>query len=443
MSTLSTMFLSLLNHVCAVVLAICVGTSAVTQAASVSLPSYPLAVKHPYLSAWLPGNQAPNVAASQPQFWTGQSLNWPVLARINGQAYSLFGVPDAVSGIVAATTQSVSYTSSHTYFRLLAGAAEITLDFFSPVLPKAEDYVRQSLPYSYLTVSVVSTNGKTLSVQVLSGIDQTWTAQGGASQLNFTSSGSAEYFQFHNRSEIKFTEANDMATYGTVVFATSAGAGLTSTCGAASTVYSTFVKTGALTQSRTCSGESLAAFASNLGKIAGAAKNFTFAVGFDRTDAIDYLGQTQTGYYRSQWPTISGAVQYFLKDYSNALAQSFAFDNEIRSKSEAVSTAFGTQYADIVEASVRQTFGALELTVPASDLSATPSVFLKEISSDGNVNTIDLIFQSWPVFVSLNPDYIRFLLEPVLSYSGLPSSQGWPQSWVIHDIGTRKPENVP
>jgi len=353
----------ILNEACALVLATLAGIQVVTQAASVSLPSYPLAVKHPYLSAWLPGNQASNVAASQPQFWAGQSLNWPILARVNGQTYSLFGVPGTVRGVTAATTQSVSYTASHTYFQLQAGSAEITLDFFSPVLPGAQDYARQSLPYSYLTLSVASTTGRTLSVQVLSGIDQTWTAQGGASQLNLTSAGSAEYFQFHNPDEVKFTEVDDMATYGTVVFAASAGVGLSSACGAASSIYSSFAKNGALSASRACAGSNLAAFSSNLGKVSGSAKNVTFAVGFDRTDAIDYLGQTQTGYYRSQWPTIGAAVQYFLKDYSSVLATSIAFDNEIRTKSEGVSSTFGSQYADIVEASVRQTFGALELTV--------------------------------------------------------------------------------
>lgn len=362
-SFFSMRFFGILNQACALVLATLAGTPVVTQAASVSLPSYPLAVKHPYLSTWLPGNQASNVAASQPEFWAGQSLNWPILARVNGQTYSLFGVPSAVDGVTAATTKSVSYTSSHTYFELQAGSAKITLDFFSPVLPGAQDYARQSLPYSYLTVSVASTSGRTLSVQVLSGIDQTWTAQGGASNLNFTSSGSAEYFQFHNPNEIEFTEVDDMATYGTVVFAASAGAGLSSACGSASKIYSYFAKTGALSTSRSCAGTNLAAFSSNLGKVSGTAKNFTFAVGFDRTDAINYLGQTQTGYYRSKWPTIDVAVQYFLKDYGSVLATSLAFDDEIRSKSEGVSSTFGSQYADIVEASVRQTFGALELTV--------------------------------------------------------------------------------
>ena len=82
-----------------------------------------------------------------------------------------------------------------------------------------------------------------------------------------------------------------------------------------------------------------------------------------RADAINYLGQTQTGYYRSKWPTIPEAVEYFLQSYDDANAASKTVDKEVRQRAEAVSTAFGSKYADIIEASVRQTFGALELTV--------------------------------------------------------------------------------
>ena len=72
--------------------------------------------------------------------------------------------------------------------------------------------------------------------------------------------------------------------------------------------------------------------------------------------------------------------------------------------------------------------------VPVNNMTSDPVAFLKEISSDGNVNTIDFIFQSWPIFLSLNPTYLKLLLEPVMQYS---QAGRWPQPYVIHDIGTR------
>lgn len=48
------------------------------------------------------------------------------------------------------------------------------------------------------------------------------------------------------------------------------------------------------------------------------------------------------------------------------------------------------------------------------------------------------MFQTWPVFVSLNPEYIRMFLQPMMSYLERPRSDGWPWPWVIHDMGACK-----
>jgi hypothetical protein len=334
--------------------------------ASIKLPSYPVAVKHPYLSTWVPGRQLDDIASARPQFWAGQNLSWPVMARVDNFAYALFGVPDPwIDGPINARTVSVSYTSTHTLFHLTAGAVEVTLDFFSPVSPAPEDYALQSLPYSYLTVSVHNPTDSASSVQIAAGIDQTWTNQNGASQLNFTTTDSAQIFQFHNPDEILFTETDEaMATYGTVVWATSNDDATSHALGNVSEIFGGFAATGSVNSTEDHRYHDLAALSKDLGRIpAKETRNVTFAVGFDRTDAINYLGDIQTGYYRSQWPNIPEAVDFVLQNYDSAHSASQAFDKEVRERSEAVSDVFGKQYADIIEASVRQTFGALELTV--------------------------------------------------------------------------------
>ncbi|KAI7213858.1 DUF1793-domain-containing protein [Hortaea werneckii] len=433
-------------------LAVCADLS---NASTASLPSYPLAVKNPYLSTWVPGYQMNDSAHARPEFWAGQPLTWIVLARVNGKTYSLFGNPEDVGDTTAATTESVSFTSSHTFVNLTAGAASVTLDFFSPVLPRKEDYVRRSLPYSYLTVTAAPSGGENIEFQVLSAIDHTWTAQNGAASLNFSSYGSAEYFQFYNPSQIPYTEVDDMATYGSVLFGTTSNAGVTHRCAPAHKTINQFDTLGRLAgNDLSCSGSDLAALSKDIGSVKRhSPTKVTFAVGLDRREAIKYLGNTQTGLYRFVWPTEAEAIEYFLRDYESAYNTSLSFDAEVRARSRSVSDSFGDKYADIVEASVRQTFGAIELTasfdlspylndtnlhlkVPADDLGASPQAFIKEISSDGNLNTVDIIFQTWPVFISLNPDYIRLLWEPIMSYS---ASGRWPKEFAIHDMGTHYP----
>lgn len=112
-------------------------------------PSYPLAVRNPYLSTWMPSDRVARLPYADSQFWAGQELGWSVIVRVDGQAYSLMGVPDLESsGIHPATVRRAEFTATHTLFDLTAGPVSLTLDFFSPVSPS--NYVRQSLPFSKL-----------------------------------------------------------------------------------------------------------------------------------------------------------------------------------------------------------------------------------------------------------------------------------------------------
>ncbi|PCG95081.1 protein of unknown function DUF1793 [Penicillium occitanis (nom. inval.)] len=333
--------------------------------------SYALALAgltSPSLAGTVPGQLVSDAATAQPECWSGQKLTWPILSRIGGTTFTLFGAPDGVSGAIAATTTGVNYTSTHTFYR------------------DHHNYAEHSLPYSYFIVS--ATAAEATDIQILSGIDYTWTTQDGDAGLNYTKSETAGYFWFYNSDQTYYTESSDTATWGSILYGATTGDGLTYTCDTAANVYSNFTSNGNLSSTGTCGGSDLAAFSQNLGTVT--AGQGTFAVGFQRDLAINYLGSAQTGVH--------------------------PFDSAVRTKSEAVSSDWGSQYADIVEASVRQTFGATELTVPVDNTTASPQVFLEEISSDGNIQTIDVLFKTWPVYVSLNPGYLKMLLQPVLAY---------------------------
>lgn len=114
-------------------------------------PSYPLAVRNPYLSTWMPSDRVQQLPHADSQFWAGQELGWSVIVRVDGQAYSLMGVPDLKAvGMRAATVRRAEFTATHSLFDLMAGPVSFTLDFFSPVSPS--NYLRQSLPFSKITL---------------------------------------------------------------------------------------------------------------------------------------------------------------------------------------------------------------------------------------------------------------------------------------------------
>ncbi|KAL2042382.1 hypothetical protein N7G274_004872 [Stereocaulon virgatum] len=99
-------------------------------------------------------------------------------------------------------------------------------------------------------------------------------------------------------------------------------------------------------------------------------------------------------------------------------------------------------YYSIVALSTRQIMGAYVFTMPptggcinGSNMSE-PLMFQKEISSDGNVNTVDVMFPAMPFFLYANPELLRFNLEPLYQ-----NQEGgfYPNGYSMHDLGSNFP----
>ena len=137
-------------------------------------PSYPLAVRSPYLSAWIPGAYILDLPSSSPQFWAGQNLSWSIIARVDGVTYNLFGVQHPGIGTRSASVKSAEYTSTHSIFTLDAGPGAFKLDFFSPVSPS--NYLRQSLPFSMKSSQKLSRQKLTNELRLPDnlGVERQW-----------------------------------------------------------------------------------------------------------------------------------------------------------------------------------------------------------------------------------------------------------------------------
>ncbi|KAJ5112743.1 hypothetical protein N7532_000788 [Penicillium argentinense] len=400
-------------------------------------PSYPLAVRNPYLSTWMPSDRVQQLPYAESQFWAGQELGWSVMVRVDGQAYSLMGVPDLEgSGALPATVRHAEFTATHSVFDLTAGSVKLTLDFFSPVSPS--NYLRQSLPFSYLTVRVSGSNGR--DIQVYSDIDGRWTGREDRSVLDYEEHDDG--LVIHSLSvedSAKYAEASDMALWGKAILASrpSESSTLSASAGDPKTVREQFAKKGDLSgQEFTWSYGSIAALSHDLGIVHGEA-SINFVVGYEREAAINYLGEEYTGYYRAEYPTTHKALAHFLDDYNNAVLESWQLDQELKTFSTA---AAGSKYADIIALSTRQAYGGIDLTIPNHSLDTEDVLaFIKELSSDGNINTIDVIMPAFPIYWVLDPEWIRLMLEPVMRYL---DAGRWHLPYTIHDLGSHYPHAI-
>jgi hypothetical protein len=203
------------------------GTIAVTLGgAAVRPPSIPLAVRSPYLSTWLP---ATSLTAATPQFWNGASRTFVGLVRIDGQIYAWAGAPALSSGsaVTPLTAISTDVTATRSIFTAGAGGVQLVAEWLSPVEPG--NLALQSAPLTLLTVSVSFTDGNSHDVQVYADITGEWASSNENELIEWqtTADTTGRYWTVSLQSPDPLTENNQMANWGSVVWAAQRSSSLT------------------------------------------------------------------------------------------------------------------------------------------------------------------------------------------------------------------------
>lgn len=171
----------------------------------------------------------------------------------------------------------------------------------------------------------------------------------------------------------------------------------------------------------------------DLGSVGSEATSSLFTIGLCQSDAIQFLGKDGLNTVPSLWKNEVGddlaALSFFHKDHDESSKLSSQLDDQIAKDSKA---AGGANYAILTTLATRQAFGATQL-VGTSD---KHYLFLKEISSNGNTQTVDVIYPATPIFYYTNPELVKLMLDPHFENQ---ESGHYPNKYAIHDLGTHYP----
>ena len=390
-------------------------------------PATPLAVRSPYLSTWLAGDY---LAGEWAGFWTGRTTAMTGIARIDGVPYLFLGAPGLSRGM---TQTELTVTPTQSRFVLRGGGVELTVTFMSPIEPG--DLRRQSMPLSYISMQARSLDGKAHRVSLYVDISAEW-AHGDSNALvgwDSASSGGVRMLSFTPASPGVLAEHGDMASWGTVTWSTAERPGLTWQIGQDTVVRGAAGQLAGTVDSaqprRISDRWPVLGLNLDLGSVRGPSQPFVVSVGHVRTPAVSYLGTALSPLWTSYWPSWPGMIAEFHADAEKAFARSERLDDKVIGDARA---AGGDKYAALCALALRQAYGGTELVVRDGQ----PWAFLKEISSDGNVSTVDVLYPAMPVFAYLDPQYLRLLLAPVLDYA---EHGGWPKTFAEHDLGSSYP----
>lgn len=210
--------------------------------------------------------------------------------------------------------------------------------------------------------------------------------------------GGVAYHKVYRQTQLEYSEINQQTEYGYWYYATENVAALTHQSGADNTVRMQFIDNGYLANTADTNYRAINdaypvfGFSKDLGSVGSSSQSTLFQISLLQENAVQFLGANGVQPVQSLWTSYfsneTQAVSYFYNDYEQASSLSSTLDDKIASDSKA---AGGDDYLALTALATRQAFGALEFTNTPTE----PWVFMKEISSDGNVNTVDGECWSW------------------------------------------------
>ncbi|CAG8960693.1 hypothetical protein HYFRA_00013461 [Hymenoscyphus fraxineus] len=413
-------------------------------------PAIPLAVKSPYMNTWLEvgsggnGELAGNWPAPQPgdvAGTTGSVTGWAGLIKVDGTVYTWMGAPAVDGNFPQNVVQnSVEYTSQSSIFTSTAGKVNLKVTFTSPVTPT--DFQRQSIIGTYLNVEVSSNDGATHNVQIYADTSAEWVSihNTDVAEWSFSdSNGVLSYASWRQvQSEFNADYPDDAAHWGKWYWSTGSDSSVTHQSGGHQTVRRNFIQNGKLPSTQDNKFRAINddypvfGFAQDLGSV-DRTMNVLYTIVHAQSNAVTFLGAQGQVSVPSLWTSYfssdAALVEFFYKDIGSI---SNAIDDKIQSDSI---KAGGQNYATITTLSTRQALGAVQL----AGTTTKPYLFLKEISSNGNSQTVDVLFPAIPIYLYLNPTLVKLVLDPL--YENQESGH-WPHTYAIHDLGTNYPRVV-
>jgi hypothetical protein len=392
-------------------------------------PAVPLIAHDPYFSVW---SFADKLTDTDTVHWTGKRQPIHGLVRIggkDGKTYRWMGAEPEDAPAMEQTGLRV--TPTHTYYDFAAEGVKLTVEFFTPALPRDLDAL--SRPVTYLTVTASGDGAHDVALLIdvdpmiaVNTDDQpvTW-GRSHANGLNILSVGSRDQRVLHRPGD------NVRIDWG--YFRLGVPSSQQGEIQAAPEVMQGFAQDGVISSEddlnmpkRPRSGAAHLAVAFVLGRVQAPVTRHVL-LAYTQPFNIEYLERKLRPYWQRNGETVADMMGAAEQDYATLEERGKRFDEELRAD---LQKAGGPAYAQLATLAYRQTLAAHGF---AADVDGTPMLFPKENFSNGCISTVDVLYPSAPFFLFFNPALLEAQLKPVLEYAALPR---WKWPFAPHDLGT-------
>ncbi|KAH9007398.1 hypothetical protein EDB84DRAFT_1426288 [Lactarius hengduanensis] len=417
----------------------------------------PLFVRSPYLNCW--GNLSnepsnPRISQTttfsqvqQPRSGGDPSLDvldLVVLVRVDNITYLFLGNASTVNTTVNLTDVAVSPTQ--TKLTADAGPMQINLTFLNPI--EHEDWVKQSIPFSYMTLTAESLDGTAHAMQVYSDLNLGWSSGITQFALGYPTAETVAIDGHFNYAILPQPE------WGTLYYGMQSGVrgDITSNISEVPASRDLFRLNGVLGNldqiNNTAQDYNSTVFAisRDLGTIQATQDPVISVIGYDVNLVINYTdlsGATQQRklLYQDKYGGKGDILADFISDFANASSRAQALDLKILQQASPISGPLG----DLVSLATAQVYGSFHLTY-GIDADGTGDFNKSDVmafmrntgGSDTNrVNAVETLYSAFPAFMYIEPGLGGLFLEPLLR---LQASQIYAYPYAAADIGTNYPD---
>ena len=388
-------------------------------------PAVPLVTIDPYTSCW---SFADRLYDEWPRHWTGTECALCGLVRVDGKPMRFMGGPEVLAESVRQVALEVHAT--RTVYRFDAGPIELEVEFVSPLL--LDDLDLLSRPATYVWFRTRSLDGAAHDVRVYLDMTSQWAVNVPHQKVvwNRREAGQLAILGFRHELQPVLEKAGDdlRIDWGTSLLAVSRDS--SALVGDIDYCRMAFIDRGEpgdehllpMPRKSTYWGEPVLAVALDASSGEGVA-----LIGYDDEYSVEYFGKRLRAWWRRHG---DASPERMLNDaYAERHAvheRCKAFDAHLAAEAERVG---GARYASLCALAYRQAISACKL-VAAPDGRAF--FFSKENFSNACMGTVDVNYKSAPIFLYLNPDLMKGMLDPIFDYC---RSDAWRFPFPAHDIG--------
>lgn len=323
---------------------------------------------------------------------------------------------------------------------------ELILSFLSPITPTST--FRQAIPAAYLGVYAKGGNS---TVDIYVDVNGQWVSgdRGNPIEWEFNEQDfnsrkeGLKTWKVRRQTEQLLTEFQDRAEWGSLHF--TAPKEVRHESGTSALLRQRFSRTGTLQNANDdafrgiMDNEPVFAFSKsfymNTTSVAAQSEyqSVQFTIAHIQDPVVQFASARGLTFMKPLWastfPSADDLLTFHYYDFRNAAALAHNYSAQLAIDAY---KSGADDYVDIVALSARQVMGATSF----SGTPENPILFLKEISSNGNFQTIDVIFPAFPFFLYTNPRWLAYLLEPLIEH--MLSGQ-YPNTYAMHDLGAHFP----